>query len=337
MKLFTKYSVNKTTVLYISAAIIFVSAAFFGVSKGSTDIAFDVISDIFSGTPLSAGGRILLYARIPRVLACLFAGAALSLSGAVLQTVLGNKLASPSVIGVNSGAGFAVTLISALGIFGGISVALSSFIGACVSMIFISVGIKRWSASRGTVILMGAAVNALFGALSDIVISFFPDTAIISREFRTGDFSSVTYERLIPLVFGVTVCFIFLLLFSRELDLLSLGEEKAKSLGADTLKLRIIFLLLSSLLAALSVSVAGLVSFVGLMVPHIVRYSGLRGSKRILPLCAMLGGGFLCYSDTLARTLFSPYEIPVGIITALLGAPFFIFILIREKGGNKNA
>ena len=167
--------------------------------------------------------------------------------------------------------------------------------------------------------------------------TFVPEINIISNDFTVGDFSSVTYAQAIPATIAIFTAVIVLQTLSNELDVLTLGDEHAKGLGMNTDVVRTVFLILSALLAGAAVSVCGLLSFVGLLVPHTVRRIATTKSKHLIPLTALFGAGFVTLCDTLARVVFAPYELPVGIIMAFLGAPFFIFILIRGKGGQKNA
>ena len=185
--------------------------------------------------------------------------------------------------------------------------------------------------------MTGVALNALLGAISDTVITFSPEVSALSNDFKIGDFSSVTYAKLFPAAIVIFISLAALLTLSNELDVLTLGDESAKGLGLNTGVARVIFLMLSALLAGAAVSVCGLLSFVGLLVPHAVRKIATSKSGHLLPLCALIGSGFVSLCDTLARVIFAPYELPVGIIMAFLGAPFFIYILIRGKGGNSRA
>ena len=329
---------NKITYIYVIAFVILLLSVTLGILLGSTKLnLWDAISDGIGGNADSPDARILIYIRLPRVLAALICGMALSVSGAVIQGVLANRLASPSIIGVNSGAGLAVTLCSTFGLIGGWQLSLFSFMGAFITVLLVSIGAKKWGASRGTVILMGVALNALLGAISDAVTTFAPEVSVMSNDFRIGDFSAVTYTQVIPACALILIAVVILITLSNELDVLTLGDETAKGLGLNTSVMRVVFLLLSALLAGAAVSVCGLLSFVGLLVPHAVRRIATSESKHLIPLCALFGAGFVSISDTLARIVFAPYELPVGIIMAFLGAPFFIFILIRGKGGHRNA
>ena len=333
-------SLQKNRIVYtyaISLAVLLLSVIL-GILLGSTKISLsDMLGAIVRGDYQSPEARILLYVRLPRVLGSLICGIALAVSGAVIQGVLANRLASPSIIGVNAGAGLAVTLCSAFGIIGGWQLSLFSFLGAFFAVMIVSIGAKKWGASRGTVILLGVALNAFLGAISDTVKTFIPEVSIISNDFRVGDFSAVTYAKVIPAAVAIIVAVIVLQTFASDLDVLTLGDENAKGLGLNTGVMRIVFLMLSALLAGAAVSVCGLLSFVGLLVPHAVRRIATSKAKHLVPLSALFGAGFVTFCDTLARVVFAPYELPVGIIMAFLGAPFFIFILIQGKGGHRNA
>ena len=326
---------NRIKYLYLAGFLCFAVAAAAGLMLGSTRLTFSEILRAFTeGFDVSAGTRIFAYVRLPRTVAALVCGAALAVSGAVIQGVLANQLASPSVIGVNAGAGVAVTLCTALDIYGGWRLSLFSFVGAFAAVMLVSLGAKKWGASRSTVILLGVAMNSLLGAVSDAIVTFLPDAGVMSNDFKIGEFSAVTYQKLLPaaVVIAVTIAVLFTL--SNELDVLTLGEDNARGLGMNTSVMRTLFLLLAALLAGCAVSIAGLLSFVGLIVPHAVRRIAGSKSQHLLGLCALFGAAFVCLCDTIARTAFSPYEIPVGIIMAFLGAPFFVFILIKGKGGH---
>ena len=330
---------NKTILTYLCACSLLIASVILGVLSGAYSVSFSKALEVLLGLNANTPeARIILYVRLPRILASLVCGAALSVSGAVVQSVLDNRLASPSIIGVNSGAGLAVAICSAMGIIGTWRLSLSAFIGAFTSAMLVSIAVRKRGSSGGTVILMGVALNSLLGAISDTIITISPDVSIITNDFKVGDFSAVTYTKLIPV--SIIVCISLLLLFtlSNQLDVIGLGEENATGLGLNVKAMRVCFLALASLLAGSAVSIAGQLSFVGLLVPHTVRrVCKSLSSCHTLPLCALFGGGFVALCDTLSRIKFSPYEIPVGIIMAFLGAPFFIFILFKSKGGHGGA
>ena len=321
--------------LYLLGFVSLLAAALLGVALGGTPLPLSALwKAMREGLTASADGRILLYVRLPRTAAALLCGGALAVSGAVIQGVLANRLASPSIIGVNAGAGLAVTLCTALGIYGGWRMALAAFLGAFAAVTAVSLGARKWGASRGTVILLGVAMNSLLGAISDAMITFFPEVGTMSRDFKVGQFMAVTGQKLLPAAVLILLALAILLTLTNELDVLTLGEDSARGLGMNTSRMRTLFLLLAALLAGCAVSLAGLLSFVGLVVPHAVRRVAGSKSSHLLGLCALFGAAFVCLCDTAARTLFAPYELPVGILMAFLGAPFFVFILIRGKGGH---
>lgn len=339
MKYFTISSrKNKYFWSYTVAILCLFAALFLGLLYGSTALSLtNLAGALFSGDLSSAETRIFLYVRLPRTLGSCLAGGALALSGAVLQGALGNRLASPSVIGVNAGAALAVSLAGAFGILGGFRLSLLAFLGALFSVALVSLGAKKWGMSRGTVILMGVALNSLLGAARDAVGVFVSDAAVMGAAFRVGDFSGVSYAKLIPAAILILLTAIVLLTLTNEHDLLTLGDENAYGLGLRAGLARSLFLILAAVLAGAAVSLAGLLSFVGLLVPHAVRRVAGASAKHLFPLSFLFGCGFVSLSDTLSRVIFAPYELPVGIPLAIIGAPFFLFILIKKEGSDHHA
>ncbi len=329
---------NKVALYFALSALTLLSAVT-GLLLGAAELS---LGDLFGALRAGMGSRtpealILWYARMPRVLGSLLSGAALAVSGAVIQGVLSNGLASPSVIGVNAGAGLAVTACAAAGVMGGWRLSLAAFAGAFAAVMAVSLGARRFGASRGTVILMGVAMNSLLGAFSDAITVLAPEVAVQRNGFRIGDFSAVTYPKLIPAAAVILLSLLIISTLTNELEVLSLGEDGARALGLNTGAVRTLLLMLAAALAGAAVSMAGLLSFVGLMVPHALRLLSGGEARRLIPLCALAGAGFVTACDTLSRVILAPYEFPVGIVMAFLGAPFFLFILIRGKGGHGRA
>ena len=322
----------------LPAAIIFcLTAAVLSLLLGAVRLNPGQLWQAVLGGPKNTAGYIFWYARLPRTLACLLSGAALAVSGAVIQAVLSNKLASPGIIGVNAGAGLAVTVCCALGLLSGWIISLAAFGGAMVSVLLVVFTAEKTGASRTTVILGGVAVNSFLGALSEALTTLVPDAGVLSGDFRVGGFASVVPDRLLSA--GILICCALVLILSlhNDLDVLALGEESAQSLGMDVKKSRTLLLILSALLAGASVSFAGLLGFVGLIVPHAIRSFAGSESRYLLPLCAVGGAGFVTACDLAARMLFIPYELPVGILLSALGGPFFLGLLLKRKGGRKLA
>lgn len=279
--------------------------------------------------------NIVLYARLPRTVGALSSGAALAVAGAALQNVLANKLASPSIIGVNAGAGLGVTLCCACGTISGFFFSASAFLGSLSAVFLISLFAKGTNASRTTVILGGVALNSILNAASESISVLDPDVAALSAEFRVGGFHAVSYTRLLPAVALIALSLLLLFTLFNELDVLSLGDDTAQGVGLPVKRYRVLFLVLCALLAGSAVSFSGMLGFVGLIVPHGVRSVIGNESRHLLPLCAVFGGVFVLLCDLAARLVFAPFELPVGIITSIIGGPLFVVILVKSKGGRR--
>ena len=326
---------RKTYICFSGAIVFFVASALMSLCFGSAQISLTNLWDVIvHHDGASVAGRIFWYARLPRTAACLLAGAALAVAGAVIQGVLTNKLASPGIIGVNAGAGLAVTICCAVGAFSGWAIAGAAFLGAVISVLVVALTAQKIGASKTTVILGGVAMNSCLNAASEAIGILIPDAGMQAADFRVGGFSSVAYTRLIPA--GILILLGLLILFTlcNDLDVISLGEDTAQGLGMPVKQMRTVFLTLAALLAGAAVGFAGLLSFVGLIVPHVARKLVSSESGKLLPFCAICGAGFVTFCDLLARTMFAPYEIPVGIFLSFIGGPFFLLLLLQKKGGH---
>lgn len=297
----------------------------------------DLIGLFFNKNVTAMTKNIFWYARLPRTLGCIFAGAALSVSGAILQNVLANKLASPSIIGVNAGAGLGVTICCAFGILSGWAVSATAFTGSLIVVLLITLFSQRSNVSRTTVILGGVALNSILNAFSESITVLNPNVAALNTEFRVGGFSSISYPRLIPAMILISAALLILFTLCNELDVIMLGDETARSIGLPVKRYRILFLTFSALLAGAAVSFAGLLGFVGLIIPHFIRNLIGNESRHLLPLCILYGGAFVTLCDLAARLLFQPYELPVGILMSVIGGPLFVILLLRYRGGHLNA
>lgn len=332
-KFFQNSTKKKTGLLFGVTTFFLLLVLFFSLSMGAAELSFkDIWTAIKEGADSGVAGRIFWYVRLPRTLACALSGAALATAGVVIQNVLSNKLASPGIIGVNAGAGVAVTICCACGAVSGWIIAGAAFGGAVFAVLTVALAAQKMGASKTTVILGGVAVNSFFNAVSEAISTLNPDVGMQTADFRVGGFSSVAYIRLIPA--AVLILFALLLVFSlcNELDVISLGEDTASGLGLPVKKMRTIFLVLAALLAGASVSFAGLLGFVGLIVPHVARSLVGNESKYLLPFSALAGAAFVTLCDLVSRVLFAPYEIPVGILMSFIGGPFFIFLLVKRRG-----
>lgn len=324
---------NQIRIRFLLAALFCMASALLSLCFGAANLSLQQLWKAICHGPTNTAGFIFWYSRLPRTAACLLAGCALAASGCILQTVLGNRLASPGIIGVNAGAGLAVTLCCAFGALSGWTVSLAAFGGAMAAALVIVLLARGTGASRTTVILAGVAMNSILGALRDAITILIPDAAVLSGEFRVGGFSSVVATRLLPAGMLICLALTAALTLCSELDLLSLGEETAQSLGLRVKPMRLTFLLLAALLAGAAVSFAGLLGFVGLLVPHFARRIIGSESRLLLPFSALTGAGFVTACDLLARTVFAPHELYVGILMSVIGGPFFLVLLLQKKGG----
>ena len=302
------------------------AAALLSLCVGSVSLSLGEVAAALLGRGQGVSGSIVLYARLPRMLAALVCGCALAVGGVIIQGVLGNPLAGPNIIGVNAGAGLGAILCSALLPASMTAVPAAAFAGALA---------RRTGASRITLVLAGVAISSILSAAIDAVSILFPEAALGANAFMVGRLAGVTLEMLrLPALLTVLASGAALAL-SYELDLLSLGDEVAQSVGLSTRLARSALLTLAAVLCGAAVSFAGLVGFVGLLVPHAARF--LVGTRhRDLLLASMLLGALLVtVCDLLGRVLFAPFELPVGILLSLLGGPFFLWLLFRQRGGRR--
>lgn len=325
---------KRIKIIFAAGIVLLLLSSLAGIFLGAVGLSpAQILADI-SQSGLSKSERILLYVRLPRVLGTLLAGAALAVSGAIIQAVLGNPIAAPNIIGVNAGAGFFTVLcLAAFPNFLNILPA-AAFFGAFAAVMLVYGIAKKTGASKMTLVLSGVAVSSLMNAASDTVITLFPDVLTGFSSFRAGSVSGLSLAKIFPAWIYILVGIIAAFLLSHDLDILSLGDKTAQSLGLNVSLTRFIFLAAAALLAGAAVSFSGLIGFVGLVVPHIVRrISGTSENRIIIPLCAIFGGTFVNVCDIASRTIFAPYELPLGICISYIGAPFFIYLLIRKKGG----
>ena len=304
-----------------------VSAPFFGVERITPGtvlrrVTDDIRSDIF------------WQIRVPRVIAALFAGAALAISGMAFQAIFRNPLATPFTLGISSGSAFGAALYIQLGasfsLLGISGQSISAFISAIMS-IGIVYGLTRLKKgyTTGTMLISGVAVNFFFASLI-LVIQYISDFDNSFRVIRwlMGGFEIVGYSPVFTILPFVAAGTVIVMLYVNELNLVMAGEDLAAGKGVDLNRLKLSIFLAASLMIGSIVSVFGVIGFVGMMVPHICRLIIGYNHRYLAPLTLIAGGAFLVFCDTVSRTLIAPAEIPVGVITALLGGPFFIYLLI---------
>lgn len=281
----------------------------------------------------SAENIIFFSLRLPRVCACLLAGFALALSGFMLQSASSNDLASGNIIGINAGAGFAVLLFLVFFPDFFHLLPFAAFAGALMAcaLVFIISAFTKSIGSSGSLILSGVAVNALFNALISTLSSLFPDVMSSYSSFSVGGFASVYVSSLI--VPSLLICAGGILCFSLSpvMNIIRLGDEITSSMGYRPFRIRIILASAAALLASSAVSFAGLLGFVGLVIPHLARFLSGGEALRSLVISALAGPLLVLSADLLARTVISPGELPAGIFLSITGVPFLIFLLVRRK------
>ncbi len=331
---------HRKTVLII-LLLILAASGFFAMTVGSASIPFSDIlriafPGIFSGTgslPASFT-TIIMKIRLPRIILAVITGMGLAVSGAVFQGIFRNPMANPYVLGISSGAAFAVSLSLVLGlqltVMGITVVSLSAFaggIGTAFAVYFISGNGK----SVFSLLLSGIAMNFFLSALTARVMYLNRDQVNSIVYWTMGSFNAASWEKITVSGPIVLLGSLILIIFSRDLNIMTMGDDTAKSLGVNVRSRRLLFLIISTVITAGAVSVSGVIGFVGLIIPHMMRILTGPDHRTLLPVSMVAGGIFLLISDTLARTVLSPTEIPVGIITSLFGAPFFIFLLAKGR------
>ena len=297
----------------------------------------DFFNLFFSQSQLSEASRIIICdLRWPRILLAMFVGAALALSGCGFQAILRNPLADPYIVGTSSGASLGATLAIVLHIpnfgFPLSSVPLMAFAGAILAML----AVYRLAKVGGvlpvsTFLLAGVIVGSFAGALVSLLMSLAGQDLQRVVIWMMGTLDQADSKTLLMVVPYLAIGFIALYIYAMPLNMLCMGEEHAKSLGVNVESLKIIVVVACSLMTAASVAVAGMIGFLGLVIPHITRILIGPDHRLLLPVAAINGASFLVLADVIARTVIAPQELPVGVLTALVGAPFFFFIL-KNKG-----
>ncbi|MER7907055.1 MULTISPECIES: FecCD family ABC transporter permease [Streptomyces] len=278
---------------------------------------------------------VLWNVRLPRVTLALLVGSSLGCAGALMQGVFGNPLAEPGVIGISSGAAVGAVASIALGLtfFGNWTITVCAFVSGLATVLLVYVLSRSGGRTEVvTLILTGIAVNAFAGALIGLFI-FFADNAQITQItfWQLGSLSQATWPKVLAVLPCAALGLLVAPFHARKLDLLALGERPARHLGVDVERLRIVLVLVVALLTAAAVAVAGIISFVGLLVPHLLRMANGPGHRFLVPGSALGGALVLVAGDLAARTVADPAELPLGVLTALFGSPFFFWLLRRTR------
>lgn len=335
---YTKY-VRRKWLFILTCAIIAIFAIGWGMCVGATDItvldAYITLWQHISGNIQNVDwDYTIVQYRLPRVCAGLVAGAGLAVAGCVMQSILKNPLADPYTTGVSSGAGFGATLAITMGASvanGSLSIVANAFIFALIPTLAIVSVSKMKNASPTVLIMAGIAIMYIFNAMST-VLKLWSDPEALSALYRwqVGTLGGIDWNEVeIMLVFTAIGCVISMLL-SRELNLLAAGDENARALGIDAEKMRILCFVVVALMSASIVSFTGLIGFVGLVAPHVVRLFIGADNKYLIPASAFFGAALLVISDIIGRTALSPTILQVGVVTAFLGGPLFLWLIIRK-------
>lgn len=301
----------------------------------------DIVSLLAAGPDSSTASRILWEIRLPRIMVAILLGGALSLSGFLLQTFFANPIADPFVLGISSGARLAVatTMIVVLGSNGIMSPGMSvgaAFIGSLATMGFVLI-LARTVRSIGVLIVVGVMVGYMCSAATSFLIAFADEQDIVNlQNWAQGSFAGSNWADATVLVAIVTVATVSVFALSKPLGAYQLGETYARTVGVNIVGLRLYIVLVSSLLSACVVAFAGPISFVGIAAPHLAKIA-VKTSKplHVTPACFLCGSVFCCGCDLVARLLFSPVELSVSAVTAVLGAPIVIGLLLRRRGRSR--
>jgi iron complex transport system permease protein len=323
--------------LVMTLVLVLVGAA--SLLIGTAEVSLHKVLALVSGAagPDDPARLIVLRIRLPRILLAGLAGFSLALGGVVFQALLRNPLADPFILGVSSGSAFGAVIGILLGFTFSAGIPLMSFAGALLAVFLVlALGTRKMGMESSTILLTGVILNAFFTAVIMFFISIVSDSRLHTMLFWLyGDLSQSRYASLFILSPALIAASLILFRFAKELNLITTGEEIALQLGVDVEKAKKTCLVLVSLLIGLVVSFSGLIGFVGLIVPHLARMAFGSDHRLLIPVASLGGATFLIAADTLARVLISPSELPVGVITAFLGAPFFLYLL-RARGSQWN-
>ncbi len=305
----------------------------FGLGMGTVSITPGQVWSWLNGDLTDKTAQVILgQFRLPRLLVAALVGASLSICGAVFQGVLRNPLAEPFILGVSGGAAAGSVLAISLGAVSQWTRSATAFGGAAATvLLIIGIARRRGRMETATLVLTGVMVNAFFTSAIMFIISTTNDSKLHAIMFWLyGDLGGATLEQ--SFILGPTTigCGLLIFGFSKHLNILSAGDQAAAVAGVNVERIKLIFFFLVSLLCGVTVSMSGLIGFIGLMTPHLVRIVLGHDHRLLLPAVGLFGASFLILADTMARTIISPAQIPVGVVTAFLGVPFFLMLLAKR-------
>lgn len=317
----------------VSALIVLI-----GISVGSVGIDFLNTLKIIFTNPQDTSSVIIWGIRMPRVLLAFLTGAAMSVGGAVTQSVLHNPLASPYTLGVSSGASVGAAIVTVLGISLPIAQQMSlAAVGTAFGILTVLVCVAICSridknVGSTTIVLLGMVMSLFLSAVFTLVAGTSKDKMTVLMRWQMGSFGSKGWEPVAVLLVVTVLCVAGTLFCHRELDILSFSDESALSMGVNAAKIKWALLILTAIMTSTAVSFAGVIGFVDLIAPHVARRLFSPKHKYLLVISALIGGSFMVIADLAARTLMSPTELPVGAVTAFIGAPFFAYVYFSHPG-----
>lgn len=326
--------INKSrsgTIVLITGLLLIVTAVV-AIGLGSVTISIpDILQTIFSSSSTNVNDTIIWDIRLPRVVLAMVIGANIAISGALLQAVMGNPLADPGLTGVTSGAAVCVLVIMLAAPEYTQFIPIAAFVGGLIAAsIVYALAWKRNGISPITIILSGVAVNALCGGVVGYLSIMYSDRLPSAVQWLNGSLASKGNNALLMVLPYAVVGWILSIFAIRKANIIRMGDQVASNLGENVNRIRIMLSLLAVFLAAISVAAIGMIGFVGLVVPHMARLLVGSNYKYLLPMSMALGALVLLLADTGGRTLFSPMEIPAGILMAVIGGPYFLYLMRRS-------
>lgn len=334
--------------LMVLICVVIVLAVCFSVSVGAVEVnpanIFKIIvnrvsdKEVFVSAWDESVETIIWNIRFPRVIMAFIVGAGLSVCGVLMQALTKNSLADPYVLGISSGASAGAVSTIVLGWFsfmGGYSTIAGATLGAIVSItLSLNIASMKGKITSTQLVMAGIATSALFTSLTNLIIYGYhtgSDKTKTAQYWMVGSLSGANWSRTGYVVMVFAVAIVIVLLFARDLDVLLLGDDVAESLGVNIGRIKLVIILMSTILTGVVVSVSGVIGFIGLVVPHIMR--SIVGSKhgRLLPVVILAGGLFAMLADVVSRVIIDPEELPIGIISGLIGAPFFLYLIKKGR------
>lgn len=345
---------RKKTILLVSLAVLLLVSMVFSACIGAVNIPLGDLADLLlkklgvegSALPNEQFEAVLFSLRLPRVLQSVIVGVGLAVSGATIQGLFRNPLAEPGLVGISAGASLFAIIVIVLGNvffssfmagFGHYSLALSAFAGGCITAFVVyRISVHNGRSDIATLLLAGIAINALSGAVIGVLTYLSDDVQLRNITFWSlGSLGGASWSSVAVLSIFVGIPLVVVSFFSKALDVFALGEAQAAHAGVNIQLVKRTLLILTTLSVGASVAMCGIIGFVGLVIPHMVRLFAGSSHRHLIPSSALLGGAVLTVADLIARTLVMPAELPIGIVTALLGSPVFIYMIFKEKRARK--